>query len=203
MSKAAVAHLTKCLAVEWGRYNITVNAVAPTFIRTPGTEAALADPAFAADVRERIAGLHRVGEPMDVAGARRLPRLAGRVAHHRHDAHGRRRLDRPMSLAPLVTGHEFATVFGRELIGELPNFVHRPYLVVTMADLWPRFEHHFDSHLAGVYCVTTLDLETLEARSSACPPSPASSASAVDRPATWPSSWPGRAACRSSRSRPR
>jgi NAD(P)-dependent dehydrogenase (short-subunit alcohol dehydrogenase family) len=69
MSKAAVAHLTKCLAVEWGRYNINVNAVAPTFIRTPGTEAALADPAFAADVRQRIAGLHRVGEPMDVAGA--------------------------------------------------------------------------------------------------------------------------------------
>ena len=69
MSKAAVAHLTKCLAIEWGRYNINVNAVAPTFIRTPGTEEALADPDFAADVRERIAGLHRVGEPMDVAGA--------------------------------------------------------------------------------------------------------------------------------------
>lgn len=69
MSKAAVAHLTKCLAVEWGAYNINVNAVAPTFIRTPGTESALADPAFAADVRRRIAGLHRVGEPMDVAGA--------------------------------------------------------------------------------------------------------------------------------------
>ena len=34
----------------------------------------------------------------------------------------------------------FTTVFGRELVGELPNFVHRPYLVVTMADLWPRFE---------------------------------------------------------------
>jgi NAD(P)-dependent dehydrogenase (short-subunit alcohol dehydrogenase family) len=69
LSKAAVAHLTKCLAVEWGQYNINVNAVAPTFIRTPGTEAALADPAFAAEVRGRIAGLHRVGEPMDVAGA--------------------------------------------------------------------------------------------------------------------------------------
>ena len=68
MSKAAIAHLTKCLAVEWGRYNITVNAVAPTFISTPGTEEALADPAFRADVIERIAALHRIGEPMDVAG---------------------------------------------------------------------------------------------------------------------------------------
>ena len=67
-SKAAVAHLTKCLAVEWGQYGITVNAVAPTFIRTEGTSEALADPAFEADVRERIAALHRIGEPVDVAG---------------------------------------------------------------------------------------------------------------------------------------
>jgi NAD(P)-dependent dehydrogenase (short-subunit alcohol dehydrogenase family) len=69
MTKAAVAHLTKCLAVEWGRHGITVNAVAPTFIRTPGTEADLADPAFEAEVIERVAALHRIGEPMDVAGA--------------------------------------------------------------------------------------------------------------------------------------
>jgi NAD(P)-dependent dehydrogenase (short-subunit alcohol dehydrogenase family) len=68
MTKAAIAHLTKCLAVEWGRHGITVNAVAPTFIGTPGTEAALSDPEFKAEVLERIAGLHRIGEPMDVAG---------------------------------------------------------------------------------------------------------------------------------------
>jgi NAD(P)-dependent dehydrogenase (short-subunit alcohol dehydrogenase family) len=69
ISKAAVSHLTRCLAVEWGRHGIGVTAVAPTFIRTDGTEAALADPVFRADVEERIAGLHRIGEPMDVAGA--------------------------------------------------------------------------------------------------------------------------------------
>jgi NAD(P)-dependent dehydrogenase (short-subunit alcohol dehydrogenase family) len=69
MTKAGIAHLTKCLAVEWGQHNITVNAVAPTFIHTPGTEEALADPAFEADVIERIAALHRIGEPMEVAGA--------------------------------------------------------------------------------------------------------------------------------------
>ena len=69
MTKAAIAHLTKCLALEWGKYNITVNAVAPTFIRTPGTEGALANPEFRSDVIERIAALHRIGEPMDVAGA--------------------------------------------------------------------------------------------------------------------------------------
>jgi NAD(P)-dependent dehydrogenase (short-subunit alcohol dehydrogenase family) len=43
--------------------------MAPTFIHTPGTAPALADPAFRADVEERIARLHRIGEPMDVAGA--------------------------------------------------------------------------------------------------------------------------------------
>jgi NAD(P)-dependent dehydrogenase (short-subunit alcohol dehydrogenase family) len=69
MTKAGIAHLTKCLAVEWGKYNITVNAVAPTFIETPGTEECLSDPAFRADVVERIAALHRIGQPMDVAGA--------------------------------------------------------------------------------------------------------------------------------------
>ncbi len=69
MTKAGISHLTKCLAVEWGKYNITVNAVAPTFIYTPGTEEALADPEFKADVVERIAGLHRIGQPVDVSGA--------------------------------------------------------------------------------------------------------------------------------------
>src|SRR5450631_1571606 len=69
MTKAAISHLTKCLAVEWGQYNINVNAVAPTFIHTPGTESALADPEFRADVINRIAALHRIGEPMEVAGA--------------------------------------------------------------------------------------------------------------------------------------
>lgn len=69
MTKAAIAHLTKCLAVEWGKYNITVNAVAPTFIHTPGTEEYLSVPKNRADTIERIAALHRIGEPMEVAGA--------------------------------------------------------------------------------------------------------------------------------------
>lgn len=33
-SKAAVAHFTKAMAIEWARYNIRVNAVAPGWIRT-------------------------------------------------------------------------------------------------------------------------------------------------------------------------
>jgi NAD(P)-dependent dehydrogenase (short-subunit alcohol dehydrogenase family) len=69
MTKAGIAHLTRCLAVEWGKHNIRVNAVAPTFIATPGTEECLANPDFRADVVERIAALHRIGEPVEVAGA--------------------------------------------------------------------------------------------------------------------------------------
>jgi len=69
VAKAAVSHLTRCLAIEWGQYGIAVNAVAPTFIRTPGTEPALSNPEFRSDVEERIAALHRIGEPDEVAGA--------------------------------------------------------------------------------------------------------------------------------------
>ena len=68
MTKAALSHLTRCLAVEWARHGITVNAVAPTFIRTPGTAECLANDAFRADVLSRIP-LGRIGEPMEVAAA--------------------------------------------------------------------------------------------------------------------------------------
>jgi NAD(P)-dependent dehydrogenase (short-subunit alcohol dehydrogenase family) len=68
MTKAALAHLTKCLAVEWGPYGVNVNAVAPTFIRTPGTEKWLDDAAFRQKLLSRIP-VGRVGEPVDVAGA--------------------------------------------------------------------------------------------------------------------------------------
>jgi len=68
MSKAAIAHLTKCLAVEWGPHGINVNAVAPTFIRTPGTVKWLQDEIFRQDLLSRIP-LGKVGDPIDVAGA--------------------------------------------------------------------------------------------------------------------------------------
>ncbi len=66
MTKAAISHLTKCLALEWAKYNITVNAVAPTFIQTPGTRKWFEDAAFRASVVNRIP-LGRVGTPMEVA----------------------------------------------------------------------------------------------------------------------------------------
>lgn len=66
MTKAGIAHLTKCLALEWAKYNITVNAVAPTFIKTPGTRKWLDDPDFKQSVIDRIP-LGKIGDPMDVA----------------------------------------------------------------------------------------------------------------------------------------
>jgi NAD(P)-dependent dehydrogenase (short-subunit alcohol dehydrogenase family) len=66
MTKAAIAHMTKCLALEWARYDINVNAVAPTFITTPGTEKWLGDAAFRASVQRRIP-LGRIGKPIEVA----------------------------------------------------------------------------------------------------------------------------------------
>jgi NAD(P)-dependent dehydrogenase (short-subunit alcohol dehydrogenase family) len=67
-SKGGIDQLTRVLALEWAKHNITVNAVAPTFIRTPGTAERLDTPVFAADILARIP-LGRVGDTMDVAGA--------------------------------------------------------------------------------------------------------------------------------------
>ena len=67
MTKAALNHMTKNLASEWARHSINVNAVAPTFIETPGTEPWLSDPEFRKSVVDRIP-LGRVGKPVEVAG---------------------------------------------------------------------------------------------------------------------------------------
>ncbi|CAN5328229.1 2-dehydro-3-deoxy-D-gluconate 5-dehydrogenase KduD [soil metagenome] len=67
-SKGGVNMLTRVLALEWGQYGVTVNAIAPTFVRTPGTAERLDDPAFAADVLAQIP-VGRFGSTTDVAAA--------------------------------------------------------------------------------------------------------------------------------------
>lgn len=67
-SKGGVEMLTKVLALEWAPHGVTVNTVAPTFVRTPGTAERLDDPEFAADVLARIP-VGRFGTTTDVAGA--------------------------------------------------------------------------------------------------------------------------------------
>ena len=67
-SKGGVAQLTKALANEWARHGISVNAIAPGYMRTANTAALQADETRNRQILERIpAG--RWGEPDDLAGA--------------------------------------------------------------------------------------------------------------------------------------
>jgi NAD(P)-dependent dehydrogenase (short-subunit alcohol dehydrogenase family) len=68
MTKAAINHLTRCLASEWAPHGITVNSIAPTFIYTDGTAPALSDPDFKRRTLANIP-LGRVGDPKEVAAA--------------------------------------------------------------------------------------------------------------------------------------
>ena len=67
-SKGALLQLTRALAVETASQKIRVNAVAPGFIETPFTAAALERPEFLAWLIERTP-LGRIGQPEDVANA--------------------------------------------------------------------------------------------------------------------------------------
>jgi NAD(P)-dependent dehydrogenase (short-subunit alcohol dehydrogenase family) len=67
-SKGGVEMLTQVLAHEWGLSGVTVNAVAPGFIRTPVNAEALDRPEFVEEVISRIP-VGRVGTAPDVAAA--------------------------------------------------------------------------------------------------------------------------------------
>ena len=67
-SKGGVNLLTKVLALEWSNRGVNVNAVAPTFIYTPGTAERLDQPEYLAGVLERLP-IGRVGTTTDVAAA--------------------------------------------------------------------------------------------------------------------------------------
>ena len=65
-SKGAVNMFTRQLACEWGKYNICVNAIAPTFVRTEINAFQLDDPVFYAALTKRIP-LGRIGQKCDIA----------------------------------------------------------------------------------------------------------------------------------------
>ena len=60
----------------------------------------------------------------------------------------------------------FNTIYGRNLIGELKDIVQRPYLVVTMEDLWEKFKDEFDDG-ALVHFVKTLEYDEILAEADA------------------------------------
>lgn len=66
-SKGAVDALTRTLACEWAKYNVLVNAVAPTIVETELTRPALADPEYAQRMKARIP-LGRWAMPEDIVG---------------------------------------------------------------------------------------------------------------------------------------
>jgi glycerol-1-phosphate dehydrogenase [NAD(P)+] len=59
--------------------------------------------------------------------------------------------------------HDFQTILGRNLVGELKNFVHRPFLVVTMEDMWPKFKKDFEGAEYFPYFVKSVDEQVLQA----------------------------------------
>ena len=70
-SKSAVDGMTKALGCEWGKYGITVNAIAPTVFRSPLTAWMFADDEKAVAVRTGFLArvpVGRLGEPEDLAG---------------------------------------------------------------------------------------------------------------------------------------
>jgi NAD(P)-dependent dehydrogenase (short-subunit alcohol dehydrogenase family) len=66
-SKGAVAQLTKEVALEWAPYNITVNAIAPSFFVTPMNEALFADEEMSRFISENTP-LGRPGDPEELGG---------------------------------------------------------------------------------------------------------------------------------------
>ena len=67
-SKGAVGQLTKALSNEWAGRGVTVNAIAPGYMRTDNTAALQADPVRTKEILSRIPA-NRWGEPADLAGA--------------------------------------------------------------------------------------------------------------------------------------
>jgi NAD(P)-dependent dehydrogenase (short-subunit alcohol dehydrogenase family) len=66
-SKAAVHHLTRSLAAEWGQRGVRVNAVAPTYIETPLTSFGIKENPDMYKVWLEMTPMARVGQPEEIA----------------------------------------------------------------------------------------------------------------------------------------
>jgi NAD(P)-dependent dehydrogenase (short-subunit alcohol dehydrogenase family) len=66
-SKGAIAQMTRVMALEWAKYNIRVNAIAPGFFNTPINAGLLASQEFMKPILAKIP-LGRGAEPEEIAG---------------------------------------------------------------------------------------------------------------------------------------
>jgi gluconate 5-dehydrogenase len=67
-AKGAVNQLTRALAVEWARYGILVNVIAPAYVETDLTKGLRKNPKLRDDLIRQIP-LGRLAEPSEVVGA--------------------------------------------------------------------------------------------------------------------------------------
>ena len=67
-SKSGVTGMTRVLAVEWGPYNITVNAIAPGYINTQMNKWITGNPRIHSYLTDRIPLGHRLGEIDELMG---------------------------------------------------------------------------------------------------------------------------------------
>ena len=66
-TKAAVVSMTKCLAVEWARHGIRVNAIGPGYTRTPLVEELQRAGRLDVEALRQRTPLQRLGEPGEMA----------------------------------------------------------------------------------------------------------------------------------------
>jgi len=67
VAKAGVAQLTRCLAMEWAKYNIRVNAIAPGYMKTPMLARNLG-PGKIGEQWVKLTPMGRLGEPYEIKG---------------------------------------------------------------------------------------------------------------------------------------